>query len=653
MPGYTWTSSGLIHYPMIDRVDLSPDGQRVAYAVRFPYMTENASEFRYAVWLAAADGQSPPVQLTHDESAAQPAWSPDGRRIAFLRKTPANGRTGVWVMPADGGEAWPITGSEDLGDVTQFKWSPSGEQIAFLAAPWGAEKTQRLARRDDVVHWRVDFDFAQLHVVDVSGPGEPLNPARALTAGRRHVVGLGWSPDGARLAYTHRASPLFDTWSSMRLGVVSVAPGAGPLDLGPVSNRDGAPAYSPDGRWIACEVGVEDNHWPFGGYVHLFPAEGGPSRRLAPTSDLHPALIGWDAEGRGVYVADQTGLSTQIVFLPADGSDATVSVAADTLITARGLNAANRLALVMEDFHQPQAVFVADLLGADGQAQAHKVVQPTAAAYPDGPLPRTKLLHRDSPDGFNIEGILYLPAGYDEAGGEKLPLLLHVHGGPSAVFQRQFAATPYYYTPAALCERGIALLRINPRGSGGYGKDFRFSNLEDWGGGDYRDLQQGVDTVIELGIADPEQLGVCGWSYGGYMTSWTITQTQRFKAASIGAAVTNPLHFSGSADLPSFIPDFFNGEFWERPDFYRQHSPLSYVQNVQTPSIIQHGAADERVPLEQGLILFNALSRRGVPVDMYIYPRQGHAINEPRLLADAIQRNLDWFSAMLGTPADA
>ena len=159
--------------------------------------------------------------------------------------------------------------------------------------------------------------------------------------------------------------------------------------------------------------------------------------------------------------------------------------------------------------------------------------------------------------------------------------------------------------------------------------------------------------MIELGIADPEQLGVCGWSYGGYMTSWTITQTQRFKAASIGAAVTNPLHFSGSADLPSFIPDFFNGEFWERPDFYRQHSPLSYVQNVQTPSIIQHGAADERVPLEQGLILFNALSRRGVPVDMYIYPRQGHAINEPRLLADAIQRNLDWFSAMLGTPADA
>ena len=334
----------------------------------------------------------------------------------------------------------------------------------------------------------------------------------------------------------------------MRLGVVSVAPGAGPLDLGPVSNRDGAPAYSPDGRWIACEVGVEDNHWPFGGYVHLFPAEGGPSRRLAPTSDLHPALIGWDAEGRGVYVADQTGLSTQIVFLPADGSDATVSVAADTLITARGLNAANRLALVMEDFHQPQAVFVADLLGADGQAQAHKVVQPTAAAYPDGPLPRTKLLHRDSPDGFNIEGILYLPAGYDEAGGEKLPLLLHVHGGPSAVFQRQFAAARLLHA-----RRFVARHRAvthQPR-SGGCGKDFRFST---WRIGAAALLRPAARRRhCDRNWASPTRAaGRVRLNYGGYMTSWTITR-RNVSRPPPSAPWSRSLHFSGSADLLSFI----------------------------------------------------------------------------------------------------
>ncbi len=373
MPGYTWTSSGLIHYPMIDRVDLSPDGQRVAYAVRFPYMTENASEFRYAVWLAAADGQSPPVQLTHDESAAQPAWSPDGRRIAFLRKTPANGRTGVWVMPADGGEAWPITGSEDLGDVTQFKWSPSGEQIAFLAAPWGAEKTQRLARRDDVVHWRVDFDFAQLHVVDVSGPGEPLNTARALTAGRRHVVGLGWSPDGARLAYTHRASPLFDTWSSMRLGVVSVA------QAGPARSR---PCLQPRRRSRLFARRTLDRlrgrrrRQPLALW-RLCPSLPRRRRFLSWlfTSDLHPALIGWDAEGRGVMSPTRPALAHRSFSCPQMGPAFDCLRRRRRAVT-RGLNAANRLALVMEDFHQPQAVFVADLLGG-GRAGAGAQGRPT------------------------------------------------------------------------------------------------------------------------------------------------------------------------------------------------------------------------------------------------------------------------------------
>ena len=154
-------------------------------------------------------------------------------------------------------------------------------------------------------------------------------------------------------------------------------------------------------------------------------------------------------------------------------------------------------------------------------------------------------------------------------------------------------------------------------------------------------------VLIELGIADPERLGICGWSYGGFMTSWAITQTHRFQAASIGAPVTNPMSFNGTADIPSFIVDYFGGEAWERLDFYQAHSPIFHVQNVRTPAIMQHGTADERVPLEQGLQFFNALQHQGIPVQLFLYPRQGHAISEPRLLADAIGRNLDWFSKML------
>lgn len=219
-----------------------------------------------------------------------------------------------------------------------------------------------------------------------------------------------------------------------------------------------------------------------------------------------------------------------------------------------------------------------------------------------------------------------------------------------SIFQRQFAGTPYYYSPAALCERGIAILRCNPRGSGGYGRDFRYANMEDWGGGDFRDIMQGVDQMIAEGIADPARLGICGWSYGGFMSSWAITQTDRFVAASIGAPVTNLISFIGTADIPSFVPGFFGGEFWERTDIMLERSPLFHAHKVNTPSIIQHGDADERVPLEQGLQYYMALERHGIPVEMYIYPRQGHALNEPHLVADAIQHNLDWFTAKLLAP---
>jgi dipeptidyl aminopeptidase/acylaminoacyl peptidase len=321
------------------------------------------------------------------------------------------------------------------------------------------------------------------------------------------------------------------------------------------------------------------------------------------------------------------------------------------VITAIDIDENGRVAFVLENFTQPQTVHVADLANASGKsATAQALIQPTSQHYPTGPLPQMRVLHWQSDDGLNIEGMLYLPADYDQKRDGTLPLLLHIHGGPMSIFQRQFAGTPYYYTPAALCERGIAVLRCNPRGSGGYGRDFRYANLNDWGGGDFRDLMQGVDLVIEQGIADPARLGICGWSYGGYMSSWAITQTNRFVAASIGAPVTNLISFIGTSDIPSFVPGFFGGEFWERADLMSERSPLFQAHKAKTPSIIQHGDADERVPLEQGLQYYMALERNGVPVEMYIYPRQGHAITEPHLLADAIQRNLEWFTAKLLAP---
>lgn len=640
---YIWTADRIIHYPLIEHAQLSPNGRRVLFTVRRPYLSEDCSEFRHQLMLVATTGNDTPQPLTFGEAASQPRWSPDGSMIAFLRKMPGSNKPGLWAMRVNGGEPWPLTTPEAgiHNAVTTFAWSPDGKRLAFLTPPYDKELAQRRRSGNDAIHWRVDFDFAHLFVMDFVVPGQ--QPAiTQLTNGRFHVINLAWSPSGDSLALIHRPTPLLESWPDGRLATIAAdGSAARPTDLGPANNVLGALAYSPDGQWIATDVSTEGAIWAHAHRMMIYPAQGGEPTPLAATPDELPSAVGWTLDGNAVYVINQHGLATQLLALPVDGSAPEVVIDNGRYFDNVHINGIGQAVIVMQDFTEPTSIYVADL-GAESAPQ--KVAEPSAAEYPSGPLPQIRLLSWRTPDDLEIEGILYLPADYAENSDGVLPLLLHIHGGPASIFQRQFVGTPYYYTPAALCERGIAVLRCNPRGSGGYGKAFRFANRQDWGGGDFHDLQQGVDTIIAMGIADPTRLGVCGWSYGGFMTSWTITQTDRFKAASIGAPVTNAMSFNATADIPSFIPDYFGCEAWQDLPFYQAHSPVFHAHQVVTPALIQHGDADERVPLEQGLQFYNVLRRRGIPVEMYIYPRQGHAINEPRLLADALQRNLDWFT---------
>ncbi|MCX6045088.1 MAG: S9 family peptidase [Chloroflexi bacterium] len=649
MPDLLWKPEEIIHYPLIEHVHLAPDGQQVLFTTRTAYLTDKASEFRNQIVMApTAGGEARP--LTFGEAASSPRWSPDGRYIAFLRKLPTNGKVGLWVMRANGGEAWPLTGVDNgiHNDVTMLSWSPDGQRLALISVPYDEAKEQRRNQRDDALHWRIDYDFPHLFVAQFVEANRPLPPVVQLTRGRFCVLNLDWSPDGARIAFTHRPTPLMDTWPQSRLATIaSTGDENEPLDLGATISVQASLAYAPNNQWIACDIGTAGASWAYASRVMLFPATGGDPVPLAHVSDEQPRVVGWKADSRAVYALNQTGLTSQLAALPVDGGDAQVLIDGEGQFEVVHVNAAGQAALSMQNFTEINRVCVVDLTSQTAAAALRKLAPPVATHYPQGPLPQVKTLHWRTPDDFEIEGILYLPHDYDEQSGMKLPLLLHIHGGPAGVFQRQFAGYPYYYTPAALCELGIAVFRCNPRGSGGYGKQFRAANMRDWGGGDYRDIQQGVDEVLAMGIADPARLGICGWSYGGFMASWTITQTNRFVAASIGAPVTNPTSFNGTSDIPGFIPNYFGVEAWEDPAFYAAHSPIAHVQNVQTPAIIQHGDADVRVPLEQGLQFYNAMHRRGVPVEMYIYPRHGHALSEPRLLADAARRNLEWFAKML------
>jgi dipeptidyl aminopeptidase/acylaminoacyl peptidase len=267
------------------------------------------------------------------------------------------------------------------------------------------------------------------------------------------------------------------------------------------------------------------------------------------------------------------------------------------------------------------------------------------ADAPKHPLGRTEIVRWKSKDGMEIEGLLTYPVGYQN--GKRYPMVLIVHGGPAGVFVQNYLAVRSVYPAATYAAQGWAVLRCNIRGSSGYGKKFRYANYKDWGGMDFQDLMTGVDHVITMGVADTERLVVSGWSYGGFMTSWIITQTHRFKAASIGAPVTNLMSFNGTADIPSFVPDYFGAEFWNNPEIYAKHSAMFNIKGAITPSLILQGESDARVPISQGYELYNALKRQGTTAKMVTYPRQPHGLSEPRHVLDAGKRNVEWFALYL------
>ncbi|HEX6087988.1 MAG TPA: prolyl oligopeptidase family serine peptidase, partial [Thermoanaerobaculia bacterium] len=285
------------------------------------------------------------------------------------------------------------------------------------------------------------------------------------------------------------------------------------------------------------------------------------------------------------------------------------------------------------------------------------------ASYRNRTVGETRLIRWKNPkDQLEIEGLLTLPAGYK---GGRVPLLTFVHGGPASRFDQGFLG--YHgttYAPQVLAEKGFAILRPNPRGTGGYGAAFRAANLNDWGGMDWLDVNAGIDYLIERGIADPSRLGMFGWSYGGFLSAWAIGHSDRLKAISVGAPVTDLLSYHGTADIRDFIPHYFEqrdtpvdttlDEMRHAPlslELLRAHSPLWHLKKTSAKILIQHGENDERVPLSQGIMLYRMLEELGVDVKMVTYPRSGHGIREPKLRMDLMRRNVEFFTNNLLVPS--
>jgi dipeptidyl aminopeptidase/acylaminoacyl peptidase len=639
-----WTPAKSMEFRQIQDVAISPDGNRIAYVIRVPVLEGEKSEYLSHIWLVGADG-SDPRQFTRGEiSASSPAFSPDGRWLAFSSRR--GEKSQVWAIPLDGGEAQQVTDADNGAGA--FAWSPDGTRVAYLMTdPETEDEALRKKEKRDPIYVDQNFKYDHLYVSSFDpGAAEPGESTR-LTEGAFHVTGFDWSPDGTSLAFSHQADPRLD--EGARASDISVVPTDGSKAVRPLvtlGGTDGNPRWSPDGRWVAFESSGDEPARVGLGDVYVVAAGGGTPRRLGDSHDRSGGLMGWSRDGRTVLLTESVGTTRHVTALPADGGRLRqLTTGNGVLGSATFASRADVMAFTWQDMDTPADVYVSPT----GSYAPRRISEINADV--DVPaLGRSELLTWRSQDGrFEIEGLLTYPVGYQR--GTRVPLVLNVHGGPAGVFAQSFTGNPSIYDLQTFAHEGYAVLRPNPRGSTGYGQEFRFANVRDWGYGDMDDLMAGVDRVIEMGVAHPDSLLLMGWSYGGYMTGFAVTRTDRFKAASMGAGLPNLVSMTTTTDIGEYLVAHMGGaEFWEDYAEYEKHSAIYRIANVKTPTQVIHGAEDLRVPTTQGQEFYRALGRLGVPTEMIVLPRTPHGPREPKLLMEVSPMILKWFGKNLRKP---
>ncbi len=634
-----WTPETSLQFQNVTSVTVSPDGAMTAWVQTKPVIETGKSEQLSHVWIASADG-SRRVQLTRgDKSASAPQWTPDSKHILFTSaRTP--GSIQIYAIAVAGGEAEKLT--EFKGTLGSFAISPDGKHVAFTGAEANPDDEKTKKEKRDMTVVDLPKGNQTLYAIPFSPDADGKRKQRKVVdaqdvRGKYHIVNFDWSPDAKQIAFSRWPATLFENWIKAEVSEVDVATGA-VKDLATTTAAETNPQYSPDGKFIAITRSVGPKpRWAFENRIALITRGGnGEVRELPATYDAQPNIIGWAKDSSKIFFSESKRTRNYIGAMPIDGPPTTFFETARGVFNANLNSSGTHFGMSFETAEEASEAYTMPV----GGTTIMKRVSRANIDIPKPAMGRTEAVKWKSKDGLDVEGLLTYPVGYQQ--GQKVPLILNIHGGPTGVFSESFTGRFNLYPIAAFASKGYAVLRPNPRGSSGYGKQFRFANYDDWGGKDFEDDQAGVDKLIADGIADPDKLAIMGWSYGGFMTSWTITQTKRFKAAVVGAAVTNLWSFTGTADIPGFIPDYFSGEPWDNFESYRQHSPITHIKNVVTPTLVLHGEADDRVPVGQGYEYYNALKRQGGVAKMVVYPRQPHGPREPKFVLDIMQRHIDW-----------
>lgn len=641
-----WTPEFSLQFKNITGVSLSPDGKYAAYAVSEPVTAGEKSEYLQQIWVSALDGSLREPYTHSEKSSFAPAFSPDGQKIAFI--SARSGKNQIWVMRLLGGEAEMLTDVKK--GVAGFQWAPDGRTIAFLSADSDSEAEEK-ARKEKRDAWVVDenFKYRHLYTIPLSKDADGKRAVRRLTQGAFYVNDFDWSPDSKTIVFSHKPDPTIN--AGYKSGDISLVP----ADSGAVTplvswaGVDQSPKYSPDGKYIAFSssgkepalIGLQD--------LYVVPAAGGAPIPMPLTPDRNASLLGWSADGQQLLFAESLQTSGTAMRMPVGAAIAgkKSAVRAQALCPLEGTSnnfsmaaTQNLLAYVYQTPDKPAELYVSGLDGSNPRAVSQVNSQ---VALPK--MGKTEVIRWKSSDGLEVEGLLTYPVDYEP--GKKYPMALQIHGGPAGVFSKSFTGAAGIYLNQYFAQQGMFVLRPNPRGSVGYGKDFRYGNYKDWGFGDYEDVMSGVDHVIQKGLADSSKLAVMGWSYGGYLTSYLVTKTNRFKAASVGAGLTNLISMFTTNDIPEALVGYFGVDPWDDFDLYEKHSAIYHVKEVTTPTQIVHGAEDQRVPISQGQEFYTALRRLGIPSEMVILPRTPHGPQEPKLLIDVSPRIMKWFDTFL------
>ena len=618
--GKRLTPEQALNLRRIGDLRFSPDGSRLAFTVSEPPKgTTNATH----IWILNVATKQVRQYTYSEKNENSPRWSPDGKSLAFLSNRDEDRQ--IYLLPSSGGDAYAIT--EGKRGIASFEWSPDGKQIAFLASDAPTDTEQKKEKdKDDAEVIDKDSKHPRVWILDVA-----TKKARAITGAQWEVREAEWLPAGDRLIVSATDHPESDD-NTNRIFSLNLASGEMSPLLAP-KGPFGDIRVSPDGKQFAYIGARVDGPEPHDIYVHSTDAQADdPSHNLTSSSvDRAMNGIDWRSDGSLMAVAE-TGFKTTLYSVASDGHATVVDNATpnprDPVVSSTGT-----LAFVGQSATEPPEIYLASTGGT-----AEKVTH-LNSSWDNITLAKPEFFRYKSFDGQEIEGSLLKPLDYD--GHSRVPTVILVHGGPTGAWSDSIDSWGQL-----LAAHGFAAAYFNIRGSTGYGEKFVEMNRADWGGADFKDVMAGVDYLIAKGIADPNKLGIGGWSYGGYMSEWAITQTDRFKAAVSGAGMVDLISEFNTENGPSY-DKWFWGLPYERPEGFLNHSPFMYIKHAHTPILILQGINDTTDPLGESTGLYRGLKFYGDTAELVEYPRENHGFREEKHELDRLNRIVAWYEKYL------